>query len=208
MFIVLEGIDGSGKTTAREFIADWFRAKGREVVVTREPGGTPMVERIRSLILTDNDSYEDALTPMGKTLLFMAAREQHLKNVILPGLERGKVVITDRFCDSTFAYQWYEGVDLVTLVSLHDLAFNAIKPTLTFVMDGDPEVFSKRMDNRNESNYYDRLPLVFHKHNRDYYLKMASHNTGRYCIIDAEQDLENVKCQIEEALNKHVETNK
>lgn len=200
MFIVLEGIDGSGKTTAREFIADWFRKQGREVVVTREPGGTPMAEKIRSLILSDPSSSEDALTPMAKTLLFMAAREQHIKNVILPALEKGKVVISDRFCDSTFAYQSYEGILMDKLLDLHKLAFDDFKPNLTFVMDGDPEVFRSRLEDRGETNYYDRMPPEFHNYTRCLYLSMTVREGHRYVVINAEDSLAEVKNQITKEL--------
>lgn len=202
-FLVLEGPDGAGKTTIRNWMNEWFQEKGLEAVITREPGGTPIAEEIRDLILHDRNLVREQLTPLGKTLLFMAARAQHLETLIKPRLSEGRLVISDRFCDSTFTYQNAEGVSLVKLTDLHNLAFEGFYPDLTVVLDGDPEVFQQRMAGRaDEQNYYDRKGLEFHQSTRRFYNTFSEAFPERYFVVDATQDLEGVKQQIIPVLEK------
>lgn len=135
MFISLEGIDGSGKTTQARLLAEWLRARGREVVLTREPGGSPGAEEIRRLLV---EGGSDRWSPETELLLFNAARRDHLERTIRPALARGAVVVTDRFADSSRVYQGAARADLRDLVDrLHDLVIG-IEPDLTLVIDIDP----------------------------------------------------------------------
>ena len=136
LFISFEGADGTGKTTQIERIASWLEKQGYEVVCTREPGGTKAAEKIRALVL-------DAELAMGhktETLLYLAARADHIKQLIEPALQAGKMVLCDRFSDSTFVYQGRgRGMDLKTLKMLDDFATGNLHPDLTILLDGDPE---------------------------------------------------------------------
>lgn len=200
-FLAIEGPDGAGKTTLREWLNNWFLEIGITPVLTREPGGTPEAERVRERILVDRDQYDEQIKPLSKTMMFMTARVIHLENMIWPRLEDGELIITDRFCDSTFAYQSEEGMDMTKLEAMHDLVFDSFQADLTIVLDGDPVVFRQRMiqrarDNGAADNYYDRKPESFHVATRKVYLDRAARFPERYAVIDATQDLEQVKAQI------------
>lgn len=197
LFIVIEGVDGAGKTTLRNWVADWFDLHGVNVIRTREPGGTPEAELLRKRILMDRGADDEQLSPMTKTLMHMACRSMHLETVIKPALQANKVIISDRFCDSTFTYQSQEGVRLSTLQALHEVAFNDFYPDLTIYLDGSQEVFSKRLDARDgDSNYYDRAGGEFHDNNRKVYKQLVATSPWRYAVIDAEQPEQQVHAQV------------
>lgn len=196
--LAIEGPDGAGKSTVRDWLAEWFGGHGINAVLTREPGGTPAAEQIREEVLRTRKCHEEPLTGLAKTLLFMASRAQHIENLIKPRLEVGELVITDRFCDSTFAYQSQEGVDLSQLRFMHDAVFNNFKPDLTILLDGDPEVFRARMADRGEDavNYYDLKPIEWHHACRKIYKDCVRGDGNRYAVIDAEQSFEQVQAQL------------
>jgi len=195
-FLALEGIDGAGKTSTRQWIYDWFSVHRITPVMTREPGGTPMAELIREIILTERPSY-DQLTPMAETLLFMASRHQHLTELVLPRLNEGRVVVTDRFCDSTFCYQGAgRGLDVTLLQSLHKQALDDIRPDLTIVLDGAPEVFRKRLEARGDMNRLDNTSLKFQQDSRELFLAFAAAAPDRYAVINAELSFEQVTAQL------------
>lgn len=197
LFIAVEGIDGAGKSTLRDWIIKWFEDLGVRVVRTREPGGTPEAELLRTRILLDRESHMEQLSPIAKTMMHMACRAMHVDTLIRPALDAGKIVVTDRFCDSTFTYQNQEGVRLSTLQALHELAFNDFYPDLTFVLDGDPEVFAERLSSRpGESNYYDRASPEFRTNSRNVYQQLAKTSPWRYAVIDAEQSEQQVHAQV------------
>jgi dTMP kinase len=198
-FLCLEGPDGAGKTTMRKHIEQWFADIGINCILTREPGGTPEAELVRERILMDRRPGTEPIKPIAKTMMFMTARALHLENMVWPNVEAGHLVISDRFCDSTFAYQSAEGVPVEKLRALHAVAFDGFQADLTIVLDGDPEAFRKRMvDNRGEAGmtYYDKKPMSFHVATREMYLENAKNYPERYAVIDAEQNEEQVMAQL------------
>ncbi|QTH80413.1 putative thymidylate kinase [Pseudomonas phage pPa_SNUABM_DT01] len=196
--LAIEGPDGAGKSTLRTWLSDWFQSHGITAVITREPGGTPEAEMIRQDILRKREPHEEPVCALTQALKFMAARAQHIDRVLKPNIVAGELVITDRFCDSTFAYQSQEGVDLGKLRAMHDVAFDGFKPDLTILLDGDPNIFRERMAGRGEGalNFYDLKPMSFHEQSRRVYSECASMDANRYAVIDATQNFEQVQAQI------------
>jgi dTMP kinase len=182
MFITFEGIDGSGKSTQARMLADALRAAGREVVLTREPGGSPGAEEIRRLVLEGDPDRWSAETEI---LLFTAARRDHLERLIEPSLAAGKIVISDRFADSTRMYQGLSRGDLRAVVDqLHALMIKR-EPDLTFVIDMDPEVGLARAKGRNgtEERFEDFGVDLQHRM-RAGFLDLAREYSGRCRVID------------------------
>jgi thymidylate kinase len=196
--LAIEGPDGAGKTTLREWLKEWFLTHSITPIITREPGGTPEAEMIRQDILRKRKIHEEPVCALTQTLKFMAARAQHIETLIKPRLANGELIITDRFCDSTFAYQTQEGVPTSKLRVLHDVAFDNFKPDLTILLDGNPEVFRERMAERGEDalNFYDLKPIEFHHATRKVYNECAWMDANRYAVIDAEQNFEQVQAQL------------
>lgn len=195
-FIALEGIDGAGKSTVKELIRDWFIEHGVEPIMTREPGGTPLAEDIRRVVLA---THAEPMPTETAAHLMMASRAAHLSNLIIPSLEKGRLVITDRFCDSTFCHQGAGGMDVDTLIQMHELSFGKMYPDLTIVLDGDPEVFWKRMEserNADELNHFDTAGLEFHNFSRKMHRTLAERQPERYAVVNAEVNLEQVFAQI------------
>ena len=191
LFITLEGGEGSGKTTLAEGLRRYLEAKGCKVLVTREPGGTELGEKIRSLLLHKDDF---SLTARAELFLFLAARTQHLEEVIIPALKKGMCVICDRFNDSTIAYQGGGrklGVEYVSSTILS--ATGGIEPHLTFFLDIDPSVGKKRIQKREQT--IDRIEKeadAFHKRVRSTFLRLAKEYPKRIFCIDATQTKEEV----------------
>lgn len=199
-FLCIEGIDGAGKTTLREWIKDWFVAQGIAPVVTREPGGTAFSEKIRALLLANRD---ECVSAIAEVHLFMAARSVNLENLIKPVLREGGLVISDRFCDSTFCYQGAgRGLSVDLLRNMHELSFGETYPDLTLVLDGRPEVFRARMAERGEGalNHFDAMGESFHTASRSLYRQFAEQYPERYALIDAEQPFDQVCSQVIEHL--------
>lgn len=182
MFAVIEGIEGSGKSTLQAGLAEALRARGRQVTTTREPGGSPLGDAIRSIFL----SSELEVVPVAEAMLVNAARAQHVAALIRPALERGETVICDRFVDSTLAYQGYgRGLDLAMLRGLCDLAVGGLEPDLTIVLDCDPTLSRHRLDER--GSVRDRLEnerLGFHERVREGFLALARRGS-RHVVLDA-----------------------
>ena len=171
LFITFEGADGTGKTTQIAKIAAWFREQGYEVVCTREPGGTKAAERIRELVL----DAELAISHKTETLLYLAARADHIAQLIQPALEAGKIVLCDRFSDSTFVYQGSgRGVELATLKMLDDFATSNLHPDLTILLDGEPEELAIRRNARGTIDRFELEGLAFQKKIREAFLKLAA----------------------------------
>ena len=202
IFISLEGQDGSGKTTAARELAAAVRKLGREVVLTREPGGTALGERLRSILL-DDESHR--ISVAAEALLFAASRAQLVEEVIRPALERGAVVISDRFTDSSLAYQWgARGLPLEHLQAAQALATGNLEPDLTFLLDLSVEQSLRRQVGRAaEANRLDRESTSFHDGVRQAYHSLAAANPTRWRVIDAAQDVEQVAddiwCLVEES---------
>lgn len=182
-FIVFEGGEGAGKSTQEALLAQWLNERGRIVVRTREPGGTPAGEAIRTVLLSNDYA---GLTDRAEALLFAAARGEHAAHVIRPALEAGKVVVCDRYLDSSVAYQGYGrdlGVDFVRDLSLW--ATQDLRPDLTVLLDIDPSIGLSRVQSP------DRLesePIEYHERVRQAFLAIASNEPECYLVIDASQD--------------------
>lgn len=202
-FITFEGGEGCGKSTQAKRLAAMLRNTGVEVVMTREPGGTRLAELIRSLL---KDEKEDPPCDRSELLLFLAARAQLVRNVIVPALEAGKWVVSDRFSDSTFAYQGYgRGLPLDVLRAANDFACDGVRPDLTLLLDVKPEVARARMRSREEATntVADRIELAgdeFHSRLRAGFLEIAEAEPERIKVIDANSSVEEVWAQVVENL--------
>jgi dTMP kinase len=188
-FITFEGADGSGKTTQLARLAAWCREQGYQVTLTREPGGTPTAERIRSLVL------EPGLTIDTKTeaLLYLAARAEHVAQVIKPALEAGQIVLCDRFADSTLVYQGLtRGLGLETMTQLNAFAAGGIKPQLTFVLDGAPELLAERRAKRGVEDRFELEGLEFQQQVRAGFLTLAQAEPERIKLIEALRPVDDV----------------
>lgn len=197
-FIALEGGDGAGKSTQVEAMADWIRAKGHEVVVTREPGATPVGKRLRSILL---DVSSAGLSNRAEALLYAADRAEHVDTVVRPALERGAVVITDRYIDSSVAYQG-AGRDLspTEIARISRWATSGLVPNLTVLLDVSPETARERF-----TEAPDRLesePAEFHQRVRAGFLTLAAADPGRYLVVDAGQDPESVSTVVRHRLDR------
>lgn len=204
IFITLEGGEGSGKSTQIRLLADALRAFGRDVVITREPGGTPEAEKIRDfLVKRDGGDW----TPMAECMLLYAARQMHVENLIKPALAEGKIVVSDRFSDSTRAYQSFgHGLPLETIEQIDHLALDGFKPDLTFILDLPVETglvrAGKRMSaDQSQEDRFEKLGTSFHERLRQGYLQIAKANPQRCVVIDATRSIE----QIAADLARHVQ---
>lgn len=194
-FITLEGGEGAGKSTQIARLADWLRARGREVAVTREPGGSPGAEMIRKLLVEGPAERWDGAT---EALLHYAARRDHLRSTVWPALGRGAWVISDRFADSTRAYQGYgHGLDLAMLDRLHDIAIGSFQPDLTLILDLPVDAgLARAAARRGSETRYESLPRDFHERVHDGFLEIARSEPGRCAVIDASGDIETVSTAI------------
>lgn len=199
LFITFEGGEGSGKSTQIQMLYKALRNQGKDVCLTREPGGSSGAEEIRSLLLKGATTRWDALTEI---LLFSAARRDHLVKTVWPALEKGSVVISDRFYDSTTAYQGYGyGYDserISILTSLYTMIAGDFKPDLTFVLDINPHIGLNRSKNRcgNVEQRFEEMDVTFHENLRHGFLMIAHENPDRCVVIDANQTPECVHADI------------
>ncbi len=189
-FITLEGIDGCGKSTQLEMLAEALRARGLAVVTTHQPGGTAIGQNIRALMIQEHNR----LAPLAELLLLMADRAQHVAQFIKPNLEAGRLVISDRYTDSSAAFQGYgRGVDLSIVDELNRLATEGLAPDLTLLFDLDLEIARRRLDKRGAGETssqpamkgFDDEEQDFHRRVRDGYLQLASQHASRFRIIAA-----------------------
>lgn len=204
MFITFEGIEGSGKTTQQLKLAEQLRARGRGVVVTKEPGGTPLADRIRAILL-DSASVID---PIAEVFLFAASRRQHTTEIIEPALARGEVVLCDRYADSTLAYQGFGRlIELDRLRTLNDWATNALVPRLTLLFDLPEEAGLRRARSRNavaenDEGRFEAEDLRFHRRVREGYLALAEAEPKRFVRIDAEGSVDEVFARVNDELRR------
>ncbi|OHW40653.1 MULTISPECIES: dTMP kinase [Pseudomonas] len=203
LFITLEGPEGAGKSTNREYLAERLRAAGIEVLLTREPGGTPLAEKIREVLLATGD---EVMNPDTELLLVFAARAQHLAEVIRPALARGAVVICDRFTDSTYAYQGAgRGLSLERIATLETFVQGDLRPHLTLVFDLPVDVGLARASARGRLDRFELEGREFFEAVRAAYLQRAEAAPSRYCLLDAAQPLEQVQQAIDALLPKLLE---
>ncbi len=201
-FITVEGGEGAGKTSAIDAILEQVKARGHEVLSTREPGGIPIAEQIRSVVLDRNNT---AMDPRTEALLYAAARRQHLAEKVIPALEAGKVVVCDRFIDSSLAYQGYArelGMDEV--FAINRFAIGDWMPDLTVFMDVRPEIGLARIraDQGREVNRLDLESMTFHNKVREGYLQVLRWFPERVVRVDAERELDKVIEDIGQMLNQ------
>lgn len=199
LFITFEGPDGSGKTTQISRLAKWFAERGFAVVCTREPGGTAAAEKIRDIVL-------DPKLPIkaeAETLLYLAARAEHVEKVIAPALVAGKIVLCDRFSNSTFVYQGItRGMSLEKLRLMNTFATKGLEPDITFLLDGSPELLEARREKRGVQDRFELEGLAFQEKVRDGFMQLAREEEKRIKVIYALQDLDAVAKAIELQVEK------
>lgn len=198
LFITLEGPEGAGKSTNREYLAERLREQGVDVLLTREPGGTPLAERIRELLLAPSDEPMAADTEL---LLVFAARAQHLQQVIRPALARDSVVLCDRFTDATYAYQGGgRGLSTARIAQLEQFVQGELRPDLTLIFDLPVEVGLARAAARGRLDRFEQEQRSFFESVRHAYLARAEQSPQRYRVLDAGQSLAQVQADIDALL--------
>lgn len=195
-FITFEGVEGCGKTTQIKLLADLLSARGTGTVLTREPGGCPIADKIRAILL---DAENRALSPLAELMLYAAARAQHVTEVISPALAAEKIVLCDRFCDATVAYQSFgRGLDRCIIDTLNLHACQGVSPDLTVLVDCDPAVGLERARRRIEATSgpreerFELEALAFHQRVRNGYLQLAADQPDRFLIIDGSESIEKI----------------
>lgn len=192
MFVTFEGLDGCGKTTQATLLAEALRAEGVEVVSTREPGGTPLGERIRDLVL-----HGDHVAPWAEAALYAAARAQHVEQVIAPALERGATVVCDRYVDSSVAYQGGgRGLGIDTVLELNLLAVGGLLPDRTVLVAVDPATAVERMSA--ERDRIERADTAFWERVADTYQALAERFPERYVVVDGRRPIADLATEIRE----------
>lgn len=197
-FITLEGGEGVGKSTNLRFITQWLQTRDIDYVQTREPGGTPLAEQLRTLLLEKRD---EAVDPTAELLMVFAARAQHLSRVILPALAAGKWVVCDRFTDATYAYQGGgRGLDRALIADLEQTVQGDLRPDRVLLLDLDPAIGLQRAASTGEADRFESEQLVFFEKVRAAYRERAEAVPSRYAIIDAGRPLLEVQQQLAEVL--------
>ncbi|MBI5590526.1 MAG: dTMP kinase [Deltaproteobacteria bacterium] len=210
MFITLEGIEGSGKSTQILHVFNFLNESGLKCVMTREPGGTRIGRKIRSILL---DPESAAMNPAAELLLYTADRVQHIQEIILPMIAGGSIVICDRYFDATLAYQGIaRGLDMALILDLHKLICRNLKPDLTFLLDLSPDAGLQRAWNQLKSgsrmdteSRFENEALAFHERVRTGYLGIAEKEPERFRIIDASQSEDQVRAQITRVLKFEIQ---
>lgn len=201
-FISIEGVEGVGKTTNLKFIQQFFSDNGIPLYCTREPGGTPLAEDIRNILLHRNDEKIDQMTEL---LLMFAARTQHIAEVIKPALARGEWVLCDRFTDSSFAYQGGgRGIPMEIIEGLATLALEGFKPDFTIILDLPVDLGLERAQTRSEKDRFEQEDRAFFERVRSVFHARAKASPDRYCIIDTTPALEEVQADLHRVLTEYV----
>ena len=206
LFITFEGIEGSGKSYQCKKLFNKIKRMGLSVIKTREPGGTKGAEKIRNIIL-DDYFYPDSKEKFNKytdTLLYLAARSEHIENKIKPSISKRKIVICDRFIDSTLAYQVYgKGVHKNLVDTIHKSILKGIKPDLTFLLKVNISKAMKRLKQRKKKNRYDKFSKSFYNRVQKAFIKIAKTNRKKYFVLDNSKDNKDVE---EKIFNKFLKT--
>ncbi len=207
-FITFEGIDGSGKSTQMRLLANYLSSQHHEVVLTREPGGTPLGSRLRSALL----DVETDVDPLAELLLYAADRAQHVRTVIRPALASGRIILSDRYADATVAYQGAgRGFTRELIDRVIEIATEGLKPDLTLIFDVSPEEGVARRSRRTNSGTADRLDaesIEFHARVRAAYLEIAAREPSRVTVIDASVNIQGVQSQVKEIVSAFLITQK
>ena len=198
-FITMEGVDGSGKTTQLQLTARYLLQCGYDLVTTREPGGTRLAERIRNIVL-DADA---AINPRTEVMLYLAARAEHVETVIKPALAAGKVVLCDRFADSTMVYQGFvRGIEIAEVQALCEFAADSLQPELTILLDAAPEALLQRRADRGVRDRFEQEGLDFQKKVREGFLSLANSEPERIKKVNALQNTDEVQADIQKLLKE------
>lgn len=206
MFITLEGPEGSGKTTQIPELAEFLHQAGHDVLTTREPGGTPISDQIRAILL---DNENTAMHPRTEILLFQASRAQHVEQVIRPHLQKGGIVLCDRYADSTLAYQGYGyGLKIEDLRTIIEFATGGLTPDLTLLLDVEPETGLLRRNQGGDVNRLDAYDLPFHRRVREGYHRLAQADPNRWVTVDANRSPDVVQREIRLAVTAHLDATK
>ena len=199
-FITLEGVDGAGKTTHIEFIKNYLSELNINYVMTREPGGTALGEKLRDILL------HDEMNPQTETMLMFAARNEHIDKIIRPNLIKGAVVISDRFTDATYAYQaGGKGVKDEKIDILKKWVQEDLRPDLTFLFDLSVEVSIERLNKTRKLDKFEREDKSFHKKIREKYLTLVEASPERFCVLNSEASIEKIQNQIKLKLDEVIE---
>lgn len=199
-FITLEGVDGAGKTTHIEFIKNYLSDLNVHYLMTREPGGTPLGEKLRDILL------HDEMNPQTETMLMFAARNEHIDKIIRPNLIKGAVVISDRFTDATYAYQaGGKGVKDEKIDILKKWVQEDLRPDLTFLFDLPVEVSIERLNQTRKLDKFEREDKSFHKKIREKYLTLVEASPERFCVLNSEASIEKIQNQIKLKLDEVIE---
>ena len=186
MFIAFEGCEGCGKSTQAGLLYDELLRRNKPVVLTHEPGGTPLGDRVREILKVKRDY---AISPLAELLLFNSCRAQLMRDVILPALGKGVSVVCDRFTGSTLAYQGYgRGLELETVASINSAATGGLEPDLIFLLDLQPQAGLKRKRNINDDRF-EAEDIAFHRRVRDGYLELAGRDPARWIVLEAQQPI-------------------
>ncbi|MBI3754284.1 MAG: dTMP kinase [Deltaproteobacteria bacterium] len=207
LFITFEGVEGSGKTTQMEMLKEHLEWKGFPVVATREPGGTELGEKIRGMLL---NTEGETIAPWSELLLYEVCRAQLVYEVIKPALKDKKIVLCDRFADSTVVYQGYvKGLTLEAVTSLNTWTTEGMAPTITFIIDCPPEIGLKRalarinaMPNSNKEDRFEKENIEFHKKVRDGYLRLAQEAPERIKVINGDREISAIHKEICQIIDK------
>lgn len=204
-FITVEGIEGTGKSTQFDFLTDQIEQRGHTVFRTREPGGTPMAERVRRILL---DIDQEPIPEIAELLLFFASRSLHLQNAIVPALARGEWVLCDRFTDTSRAYQGSgRGLDMAQIETLADWVQGDIEPDLTILLDAPAEIGLERAKMRGDVDRMDSQVLEFYRRARQGYLALAERFSERFEVVDASVDIAAVQVSIQRILQNKLFSN-
>jgi dTMP kinase len=212
MFITFDGVDGSGKSTQTKQTAAYLRARGYDVLLTREPGGTVIGDQIRTVLFgKKGDVGKDAMSPQSELLLFCASRAQLVREVIHPHLAKGGIVLCDRYADSSLAYQGYgHGLELEMVRNILDFATNSLRPDLTIYLDIKPNVALKRRETGSlfgeEWNRLDDMELAFHRRVYEGYAEMMRADPARWVAVNADQAEGKVQAEIIQQLATRLPT--
>lgn len=203
LFITFEGGEGVGKTTQIKHLENALKAKGHDVVVTREPGGTPAAEEIRTLL--SHNTHGGTWTPEAEVMLLFAARAMHIKDVIAPALAAEKTILCDRYIDSTRVYQGHiQGMDMAFIHALEKQIVGEFIPELTLILDLKAAEAMTRVNTRGATDHYDRGDETFYEALRQGFLQIAKDNADRCAIVDASQDEETIATAILEAVEQRL----
>lgn len=207
LFITFEGIEGCGKTTQAKLLSTYLNEQGHNIIMTREPGGTPISEAIREILLS-NDFVK--MQPRTEVLLYLASRAQHVSEIIKPALQNGRIVICDRFSDSTFVYQCFvRGIDKEIVERMNNFAVEGIQPHITLVLDVEPAEGLRRamLRNQKESRGHDRIEsesIEFHQKVREGYLKLTQEYPDRVFLIKSDKDKTEVHGEIKRIVDAFI----